>query len=76
MACGACGKKRGSNVNVNVKSPEDYNITGGLDVRTLNDRQLRARLEVFKRKFCSDCTIRYECTYVIYLDCKGLKKRQ
>ena len=73
MACGSCGKRRSSNVN--VKSPEKYDIAGGLDVRTLNNRQLKARLEVFKRKFCADCAIRYECTYSTYLDCRGLKKR-
>ena len=73
MACGSCGKRRSTNVN--VTSPEKYDMTGGLDVKTLNNRQLSARLEVFKRRFCKDCTIRYECTYVIYLDCRGLKKR-
>lgn len=74
MACGSCGSRR-KNPNVNVHSPENYDLAGGMSINTLNDRQIRARLEVFKRKFCSACAIRYECTYVIYVECRGLKKR-
>jgi len=74
MACGGCSRKRRA-PNVKATSPDKYNFTGGVDIKSLNDRQIRARLEVFKRKFCNGCSIRYECDYSIYLDCKGLRKR-
>ncbi len=74
MGCGACGR-RGRSSNSRATKPEEYNLTGGVDVRSLNHRQINARLEVFKRKFCNDCKIRYDCNYTIYMDCKGLNKR-
>ncbi len=74
MACGGCGKRRTS-PNVNTTSPEKYNLTGGMDIKSLNNKQIIARLEVFKRKFCKGCSIRYECDYASYLACKGLHKK-
>lgn len=74
MACGGCGKRRNS-PNINTTSSKDYDLAGGMDIRSLNDRQIRARLEVFKRKFCNTCSIRYTCDYIRYLDCKGLNKK-
>jgi len=74
MACGGCGRRRVP-PNTNVTSSKDYDLAGGMDIRSLNDRQIRARLEVFKRKFCNGCNIRYECDYTSYLNCKGLHKK-
>ena len=71
MACGACGKRN----RTNTSNPAEYDLAGGVDIRSLNDRQIHARLEVFKRKFCSDCKARYECGYSMYLDCLGLHKK-
>lgn len=73
MACGGCKKR--SRPNVKTDDPTQYDLTGGVDVRSLNDRQIKARLEVFKRRFCNGCSIRYECDYSTYLGCKGLNKR-
>jgi transcriptional regulator NrdR family protein len=74
MACGGCSKKR-NNVNQGVTSPDKYNLTGGVDIRSLNDRQIQARLEVFKRKFCKSCSQRYTCNYESYLSCLGLQQK-
>lgn len=75
MACSSCSKRRRIPPNSEAVNPEDYNLTGGMDIRSLNDRQIRARLEVFKRKFCKTCSYRYECTYEAYLKCKGTQPK-
>lgn len=72
MACGGCSKRRG---NRSSASPEGYNLTGGVDIKSLNDKQIQARLEVFKRKFCKKCSLRYSCDYVSYLGCLGLQQK-
>jgi len=74
MACGSCSKRRPS-PNTRAVTPEAYDLAGGMDVRSLNNRQIKARLEVFKRRFCKTCTARYSCNYTIYLECKGLNPR-
>lgn len=77
MACGSCSKRRNSRDVNNARntSPENYDLASGVDIKSLNDRQIRARLELFKRKFCKDCKIRYTCDYPSYLNCKGLNKK-
>ncbi len=75
MACGGCGRNRQPR-NRNAMNPDNYDLTGGVSITSLNDRQIKARLEVFKRKFCISCKIRYSCDYSMYLECKGLKPRQ
>ena len=60
---------------MHTSDSSDYNLTGGVDVKSLNTRQITARLEVFKRKFCTTCLFRYDCTYSTYLECKGTKPR-
>lgn len=71
MACSSCSKRRRTSPNTHTTNPAEYDLTGGMDIRSLNDRQIRARLEVFKRKFCTNCSNRYECDYVSYVACKG-----
>lgn len=75
MACGSCSGKRRTPPNINTANPEDYDLAGGMDIRSLTDRQIQARLEVFKRKFCKTCKIRYSCNYSNYLECKGKNPR-
>jgi len=72
MACGACGKR---NTDRSNSDPTKYDLAGGVDIRSLNNRQITARLEVFKRKFCSDCQARYTCDYSNYLNCLGVYKK-
>ena len=66
MACNSCRKKR-ENVN-NTKSAKGYDIMGGYG--NLSERQIRARLENFKKSFCTTCESRYVCDYKMYLECK------
>ena len=75
MACGSCSKRRQVPPNSRAVNAEDYNLTGGVSINSLNARQIQARLEVFKRKFCKTCVSRYDCTYVTYVDCKGNKPK-
>ena len=73
MACGSCSRRRDSNRS--VASDVSYNLTGGVNINSLNDQQIRARLEVYKRKFCSGCSRRYDCDYTSYLVCKQNNKQ-
>ncbi len=61
--------------NSRAVNAEDYDITGGVSINSLNAKQIQARLEVFKRKFCKECVSRYDCTYATYVDCKGNKPK-
>ena len=73
MACGGCGKR--NTTNRGTANPAEYDLAGGVDIKSLNNRQITARLEVFKRKFCSDCKDRYVCDYSNYLNCLGIHKK-
>ena len=75
MACGSCSKRRRIPPNTVVTDSREYDLTGGVSINILNSRQIQARLEVFKRKFCKTCSARYECNYVMYIDCKGTNPR-
>lgn len=61
MACGSC-KKRREEIERNrpLKGDKEY----------LTTAQINSRLERYKRKFCTDCPKRYDCTYTMYVDCK------
>jgi len=75
MACGSCSKRREANRSSSRQtSLENYDLSGGVDIKSLNDRQIKARLEIFKRKFCKDCRKFYTCEYSNYLGCKGINK--
>jgi hypothetical protein len=65
MACGSCGKKRRSISRDTVEK----DLMGGY--KYLTDRQIKARLEAFKKRFCANCSSRYECDYTMYLKCKN-----
>lgn len=67
MACGGCGKKRVSQQAIDADP-----VMGGY--KYLNDRQIKARLEVYKKKYCKDCDKRYSCDYPMYLECKKNQK--
>ena len=64
MACGGCSKRR----SVKEQSKERYEVMGGY--KDLPDRQIRARLEVYKKRYCKSCENRYKCDFVMYSDCK------
>lgn len=69
MACGGCAKRRASNNNASA-TKTTYDIMGGY--ANLTDRQIKARLEVYKRKFCADCRERYTCDFARYTECRKL----
>ena len=68
MACSGCGKKRAARAAAARVAQGGDEVMGGY--KYLNDKQIKARLEVYKKKYCSDCDSRYECTYEIYTKCK------
>jgi len=62
MVCGGC-KKRQSRHGVG----EVYDVMGGY--KHLPDRQLRARLETYKKLHCNECDSRYVCDFTMYSNC-------
>jgi hypothetical protein len=71
MACGGCSKRRAARDAVRKASTE-RDLMGGY--ANLTDRQIKARLEAYKRRYCKDCKERYKCDYVRYVDCKKSDK--
>jgi hypothetical protein len=67
MACRGCGKRKA----VNKEAIKKNEVMGGFG--HLTDRQIRARLEVYKKKYCKDCDRRYKCDYKMYIECKKNK---
>lgn len=70
MACGGCGKRRATREAVNRDITKDE-VMGGY--KYLTDRQIKARLEVYKKRYCPNCDQRYECGYEMYANCKKNK---
>jgi len=68
MACGGCSKKKAAR---RVTAVNKDGVMGGYG--HLTDRQIKARLEVYKKKYCKDCDKRYECDYKMYVECKKNK---
>jgi N-acetylneuraminic acid mutarotase len=66
MACGGCGKKQQNRISRNTDGSVD--VFGGYG--KLNNNQIKARLEVYKRKYCVNCEKRYKCDYEMYVKCK------
>lgn len=62
MACGACSKRRSVD-----KSTSVYKVMGGF--KHLPDNQIKARLEIFKKRHCADCDYRYDCDFKKYTEC-------
>lgn len=67
MACGGCQKRRAAQTAVR-RAREEQDLMGGY--ANLTDRQIKARLEVYKRRYCATCEKRYSCDYAGYLACK------
>jgi hypothetical protein len=72
MACGGCGARHRA-PEVNSADPVSV-LKGGY--KYLTDRQIRARLEVYKRNYCKACEKRYQCDYPMFLECKKSDKSQ
>ena len=61
MGCSGCGKRH-------RKPANSTDVMGGY--KYLTDRQIKARLEVYKKRYCKKCAKRYECDYQNYVKCK------
>ena len=64
MVCGGCAKRK----NINKQKRQDNDLMGGY--ANLTDRQIKARLEKYKRNYCTECEKRYECDYACYVECR------
>jgi len=74
MACGGCAKRRAVRTAARSaahQTKNDYDLMGGY--ANLNDKQIKARLEVYKKRFCPQCSERYTCDFVRYMECRKLK---
>jgi len=69
MACGGCGKRRVTKQMTKNINKDD--VMGGYG--HLTNRQIKARLEVYKKRYCKDCDKRYKCDYASYVSCKKNK---
>jgi len=65
MGCN-CGKTK----RAYVRDPLD--VMAGY--KYLKPHQVKARLEVFKKKNCKECELRYKCDYNRYLNCSKRPK--
>lgn len=61
MVCGGCKNKRKVIKN-------KYDVMGGY--KYLSDRQIKARLEAYKKRYCPNCENRYKCNYEMHVNCK------
>lgn len=65
MACSGCGKRRAARKSNNIMEQHKY----------LNDRQLKARLEIYKKQNCKNCDKKGKCDYEMYIACQKDKKK-
>ncbi|MGD9158767.1 MAG: hypothetical protein PVG39_10205 [Desulfobacteraceae bacterium] len=70
MACGGCAKRRAVK---NAPPGSKESLMGGY--KYLTDRQLRARLEIYKRTHCKNCKDRFECDYGKFMSCKKVNSK-
>jgi hypothetical protein len=68
MACGGCAKR---NAARHAPAGSKESLMGGYQY--LTDRQLRARLEMYKKNNCKDCEDRAQCDYGKFVNCKKIK---
>lgn len=63
MGCSGCG-------NRHIKSIDD--VMGAY--KYLSNRQINARLELYKKKYCKECEKKSVCDYEMYVKCKKNKE--
>jgi len=67
MACGGCTRRKTDYLAAR-HAKDSRDLMGGY--ANLTDRQIKSRLENYKRRYCPDCVKRYDCDYSSYLECK------
>ena len=65
MACGGCSKRRAAKDA--ARKGNVYDVMGGF--KYLPERQLKARLETYKKIHCQTCDSRYKCDFGMYSAC-------
>lgn len=65
MGCGGCNKRRAAQ---EAQTKASFDVMNGHG--NLPDRQIRARLEVYKKRYCKACEKRYDCNYTMYVNCR------
>lgn len=66
MPCGGCSSKR--RARQEAAQSYVYDVMGGK--KYLPERQLKARLETYKRIHCKNCDNRYKCDFGMYSACE------
>ncbi len=67
MGCN-CGKSR----RLPASKPVSKNVNNVMgNYKYLKPHQVKARLEIFKKKNCTNCKKRYVCDINMYKNCKG-----
>lgn len=69
MTCGGCG--RTVRKHIDKENIELYKVFG--NYKYLNDRQLKARLDVYKKRNCSGCEKAEVCEIGMFISCKKVK---
>lgn len=63
MGCGCKGRRKAKKHN-----PSPAGVMG--NYKYLNSTQIKKRLEVFKKLYCSNCDHKQECDYTMYEKCE------
>lgn len=70
MGCSRCEKKQKRKDERG--NPELYRAFG--NYKYLTNRQVRTRLEYYKKKHCKGCSKKDECNISMFFKCKGIKE--
>lgn len=67
MGCSGCRKR-------NARKADQSKRDIMTEYKYLNDRQLKARLEVYKKRYCKGCKDIEKCNYEQYVKCQKTKE--
>lgn len=70
MACGGCSKRNNTRSVAGMKDKDE--VLG--PYKYMTDRQIKVRLELYKKRYCQNCENRYKCDITMYVECKKSKK--
>lgn len=76
MACGGCSKKRDSRNDIKRQGLSEERILLNKvfgNYKYLTDRQIKARLDIYKKRNCKACDRQGECDIGSFFKCKGIK---
>jgi hypothetical protein len=73
MGCNCGDRRRAKAARAAANGDPVAEIMGGY--KYLSPKQVRARIEVYKRRNCQKCDNRYKCDYDMFVSCKGTKPK-